>query len=208
MRTSEKTDQLYKAIFKSKTEYQKVLKSSTNPFHKSKYADLGAVLDAIEPALEANNLLIIQGGFDSHTAVTTRLVHADSDQWLEIDMSSPLKSEDPQGVGSAITYLRRYSIMSLFCLRAENDDDGNAGSGKGKTVPMNDKGKPIQSQNKDEKPLPQIKYGPMITDLLKQYNLTKDDAERITGHTTLQGLSNDDLFNAYNLLKRSVDKKK
>lgn len=116
---------------------QKVVENATknaaNPHLKNKYADLGAVLDAVKGPLNDNGFVILQhpatGGEKGTVTVATTLLHT-SGEWLAASVSMPLTKSDPQGVGSAITYARRYLLSALLSLTAE-DDDGNAASGVG-----------------------------------------------------------------------------
>lgn len=122
MRTSETTKELYKAIFQAKKQFNDIHKKAKNPHFKSNYADLNTILAAIEPSLEEAGLLLLQGCDGNVTSMITRLVHAESGEFVEIEMSAPLEKQNAQGVGSLQSYLRRYSLMALFCLRAEDDD--------------------------------------------------------------------------------------
>ena len=93
------------------------------------YADLATVLDVVQPVLAANGLGFAQFPCDSErgaVAVTTRLLHK-SGEWMESTVSMPSSGNGAQGVGSALTYCRRYSLMAVLGLAAE-DDDGQAAS--------------------------------------------------------------------------------
>lgn len=94
-----------------------------------RYADLPTVLDVVRPALSANGLAVMQFPceLDGHPAVTTLLAHT-SGEWVEaVALLRPVKS-DPQGIGSALTYMKRYSLLSLCGIAADDDDDGAAAS--------------------------------------------------------------------------------
>jgi hypothetical protein len=122
MRTSETTKELYKAIFQARKQFNDIHKKSKNPHFKSNYADLNTILADIEPSMEEAGLLLIQGSDGNVNSIITRLVHSESGEYVEIEMSAPLEKQNAQGVGSLQSYLRRYSLMALFCLRAEDDD--------------------------------------------------------------------------------------
>jgi len=130
---SDKIEALAAALVKAQGQTKAAVKDSENPFFKSRYADLGAVWDACRDALQANGLSVTQfpgiqeadGGVPLAT-VTTILLHS-SGQWLQGTAGAPLKSQDPQGVGSAITYLRRYALAAVMGI-VQEDDDGNAAS--------------------------------------------------------------------------------
>jgi hypothetical protein len=128
MKTSPETDKIYPAFLKMQRELGKAKKSADNPFFKSKYADLSSVQAACEDALALNGFFFTQGyGLEPVAHLYTRLVHSESGQWLESQVPLIVSKEDPQGVGSATTYFRRYSIVSMLNLEQE-DDDGNRAS--------------------------------------------------------------------------------
>lgn len=128
MKTSQETDKIYPAFAKMQRELGKAKKSADNPFFKSKYADLKSVMEACDDALIANGFSFSQGyGLEPVPHVYTRLIHAESGQWFESQVPLIVSKEDPQGVGSATTYFRRYSIVSMLNLEQE-DDDGNRAS--------------------------------------------------------------------------------
>lgn len=106
------------------------LKDSANPFFKSKYADLASVWDACRSALSENGLAVIQQAeADAEgVLVTTTLAHS-SGQWTRSTLRLIPKDGSPQGVGSAITYGRRYALAAAVGV-AQVDDDGNAASGR------------------------------------------------------------------------------
>lgn len=129
MRTSENLNELALALSKAQGQMESAKKDSTNPHFRSKYADLAAVVEAIKKPLAANGLSYLQGfGWDEHGAliVRTRLLHS-SGQWVESELRVRPVKDDPQGVGSAVSYGRRYALQSLVGLTAD-DDDGNASS--------------------------------------------------------------------------------
>lgn len=102
-------------------------KNAKNDHFKSRYADLGEVLDCIEGPLRDNGLVLTQTtAIDGdNTCLVTRVWHVESGEWLE--SCYPLKPDKagPQGLGSCVTYARRYSIKALFGMW-QVDDDGNA----------------------------------------------------------------------------------
>lgn len=114
------------ALFKFQQEVGKVKKDATNPFFKSKYATLSNVLEVIKGPLEKSNLVVVQSPTDCTTLVT-KIIHVESGELIESAYPlNPVKN-DPQGIGSAITYARRYALVSMLCLDVD-DDDGNAAS--------------------------------------------------------------------------------
>ena len=106
-------------------------KDAQNPHLKNKYASLAATLEAVIPPLNAAGVLFLQepeqlGTVDEITVVT-ELVHAESGEWKRCRLTLPVSKNDAQGVGSAITYARRYSAQCV-CGVAPEDDDGEAAS--------------------------------------------------------------------------------
>lgn len=102
-------------------------KSANNPHFKSKYADLGAVIDAIKPALVEQGLFFTQqpAQFDGAVAVETVLRHASGEAISLGTVVVPVNKNDAQAYGSALTYARRYGLVTAFGVPTE-DDDGNA----------------------------------------------------------------------------------
>lgn len=105
----------------------KALKQSQNPHFRSKYADLGNVMDACLPALNAEGIAVIQPLADDGMGgrmVVTKFIHA-SGESLECPIPLIIGKNDMQGLGSALTYARRYGLMALAGIAPE-DDDGNS----------------------------------------------------------------------------------
>lgn len=120
--------QLAAALAKARKKFKAVKKTSNNPFFKSKYADLAEVLDATTDFLSENELAVIQspGEFsENRITLTTLLVHS-SGEWVRAALRMPVGKPDAQGVGSAITYARRYAYSAIVNVASEADDDGNA----------------------------------------------------------------------------------
>lgn len=103
-----------------------VKKDSDNPFYHSKYASLDTILIAIDEPLSVAGLSFVQ--FPDGNGLTTILMHADSGEWIECGFTIPLAKNDPQGAGSALTYMRRYALGAILGLATESDDDGNVAS--------------------------------------------------------------------------------
>lgn len=115
------------ALAAAQAEMGKALKQSSNPHFKSKYADLSSVMDACLPALNANGIAVVQTLTETEMgsrAMVTVLIH-ESGEKVECPIPLILGKNDMQGLGSAITYARRYGLMSLAGIAPE-DDDGNA----------------------------------------------------------------------------------
>jgi hypothetical protein len=123
---------LYQALLKVQSKLGALKKDETNPYFKSKYVTLNAVREAILPVLTEAGIVLLQPITirDGKHYVVTTLVHAESGESISGETEVISKSyTDAQQVGSGISYARRYGLMSLLCLSAE-DDDGNSASGK------------------------------------------------------------------------------
>lgn len=123
--------QIAPAFIKAKREFGPALKVKTNPAFKSKYADLGACLDAVEDALLNNGIALMQETSEDETGVTVETVflHESGEQIRCGKLHVPASKQDPQGYGSALSYARRYSLMTA-CGIAQEDDDGQAAAKK------------------------------------------------------------------------------
>lgn len=138
MRTSEAINDIATALAKAQGAIEGAVKGKENPHFRSRYADLGAVWDACREHLSKNGIAVVQSvvhlrsseGGVLQSLMLTRLFH-NSGQWIE-DGGVPLilSKNDMQGLGSALTYSRRYGLMSMVGIAPE-DDDGNAASAKG-----------------------------------------------------------------------------
>lgn len=125
--------QIAPAFIKAKKAFAPALKDKNNPAFKSKYADLGACLDAVNDALLENGIALYQETFEDATGVTveTVLLHESGETIRGGKLHVPASKQDPQGYGSALTYARRYSLQAA-CGIAPEDDDGNAASAQKK----------------------------------------------------------------------------
>jgi hypothetical protein len=125
MRTSESIDQLAAAMSAAQGAIEDAVADSQNPHFRSSYADLSSVRAAIRKPLAANGLSIVQFPtmIDGRHALTTRLMHK-SGQWIEADAILNIDKPTMQGLGSAITYMRRYALAAVTGI-AQADDDGN-----------------------------------------------------------------------------------
>ena len=123
---SEQINEIATALAKAQGSIKGAIKDSANPHFKSKYADLASCWEACREPLSANGLAVVQmpGQADGVATITTLLTHA-SGQWMRSDVSVRPAKPDAQGLGSALTYLRRYSLTAMVGIAPE-DDDGNA----------------------------------------------------------------------------------
>lgn len=124
MEKSKEIKDLAKALSIFSQKVGKIKKEATNPFFKSKYATLSNILDVIEIPLFESGLAISQIPTDNNT-LTTILMHTDSGQYIQGAYAMNPVKNDPQGIGSAITYARRYALGAILGLNIDEDDDGN-----------------------------------------------------------------------------------
>ena len=131
MNQSESINELAAALAKAQAAIRPAVKDKTNPAFRSKYADLSAVWEACREALTSNGLSVVQFPVDAaepgRVALETTLLHT-SGQWLRASFSLPLAKNDPQGMGSGLSYARRYALAAVVGVVADEDDDGNAAS--------------------------------------------------------------------------------
>lgn len=136
---TESVKELYAAFIKAQAEFGSVIKDKANSHLKSHYATLASVVEAFRDALNKNGLSVLQPTIykDGMVFIVTTLIHT-SGQWLRSYYPVITQRSDPQGLGSGMTYARRYSLMALMGLAPEDDD------GEGATVDT-----PAQRRAKD-----------------------------------------------------------
>ena len=182
---SNEINEIVKALVKVQAEIKNPKKEANNPFFKSKYSTLDSVIETYKELCSKNDLVVMENPVSKVTesgktliGVEILLMHS-SGQFINFDpyLLSPVKN-DPQGVGSSITYARRYTLSSVFNIASEDDDDGNSASGNkiAKSATQAEIGnlkkeiiafsKSMNEQGKDVKP-EQIEQTLNITDYTK-----------------------------------------
>ncbi|CAB4131208.1 Essential recombination function protein [uncultured Caudovirales phage] len=127
---SDKVTHVLGKLAKARPSFQPVFKTERNEHFKSRYADLAGYLDAIRDGLAAFGLELIQAtrmAGDDGLILDTTLFDIDSGEYIGCEYPLRPEKPTPQGLGSAITYARRYSIAALLNL-AQEDDDGHQAS--------------------------------------------------------------------------------
>ena len=119
-------------LFDAQQEIGRVVKNAKNPHFNKTYADINAIVDAVEPILNKNGLMLIQPIEEG--VVKTKIVNVESGETIESSMPLSMNGT-PQAMGSQITYYRRYTLQSLLCLQVE-DDDANQASTPPKATPQ------------------------------------------------------------------------
>ena len=151
MRTSEKNEQIIKAVVGMQADMVNVKKNAMNPFTSNFYADLGRALETVRPVLAKHKLAVIQTTDKDYTftipdkvrahigdpeappatvetlkwnvlTVSTRLVH-ESGEWVETSMAEKVDGYNAQQIGSLITYFRRYQLLAVCGTAPEDEDD-------------------------------------------------------------------------------------
>lgn len=130
---SQETSKLAKALIAVQRDLCPAMKDAKNPFVNSHYASLNSVMQSCREALLQNGIWLTQlpvpapvelGG--GYIGLVTKLTHAESGQWQSSFIVAPLPKNDPQGMGSALTYCRRYALTAMLGIVTEDDDGEGA----------------------------------------------------------------------------------
>lgn len=171
---SENISELVTALAKAQGAIENATKASVNPHFKSNYADLASIREAIRAPLSENGLSIVQGlrTVQGALEVETVLFH-NSGQSIREVLTVPLGRPDPQSMGSAATYGRRYALMALLGLASE-DDDGNAATAaaNGSKRPPEPVG-PISPAQVDEIKMDIVRSGADLPRFLKTFGIER-----------------------------------
>lgn len=138
---SDQINELATALAKAQSEIGSVHKDQDNPYFRSKFASLSTVWETVKPALTKHGISIVQmpGSDERGYFVQTQLMHG-SGQWIRSTTYMKPAKEDPQGIGSLISYARRYALMAMV-MACPDDDDGEAAMGRSSNAPQ----KPVES---------------------------------------------------------------
>ena len=156
--------ELAKALCNVQRQLQPAMKDANNPFTKSNYATLKSVMESCRDALLDNGIWLCQYPVPVDTpgciGLATKLTHAESGQWQSSLAVVPLPKADPQGMGSALTYARRYTLTAMLGMITE-DDDGEAARIDQKTTTRARRGAHVPPTNK-------TRHAPSQDDATKQ----------------------------------------
>lgn len=174
---SENLNELFSALAKAQGKIQPACKDKSNPFFKSKYADLSSVWDACRDPLSENGLSLVQfPQTRSDGLFLISILGHSSGQWMKSEVQIPLVKNDPQSIGSAITYFRRYSLSALVGVAPE-DDDGEKAQAAYRQKTVNIQNIPTKISKQQAEDLNHIldecddKYKSWVLDhMKKQYN--------------------------------------
>ena len=184
-----------------------VVKNSTNKTFSSAYADLGSVIEAIKSHLNKAGIAVIQSptlpDVQGNVCLTTRLIH-ETGEWMEDTCSTPMTHLDPQGFGSAVSYLRRYALSAMMGLY-QADDDGAAATGgraevKEETTASNEASSldSAVNQNESEVMSPHVKKRvDSWLNTIKNATLERLELSHASVKTTFSGLAFDIVNKAF-----------
>lgn len=197
MEKSESIKNIADALIVFQSKVDKIKKDSSNPFFKSKYASLSTIQNEIQLPLAEAGLCYTQMP-ESDNNLTTLLIHGKSGEYFQSTLQMHPVKTDPQSLGSAITYGKRYALVAILGLNIDDgDDDGNDASDKG-----NDKEPTIEKPKSESNPTglaskrtknwlnqktsewtEAIKYlqtdGASIEKIEKKYNISKANKEKL-----------------------------
>lgn len=173
MEQSETIGKISEALSKAQGSIKHATFDSTNPHFKSKYASLSAVMDSCKQPLSDNGIAIIQGAsvVEKRLLISTMLAHT-SGEWIRDSLSIALEKDTAQGIGSAITYGRRYALSAIVGIVADEDDDGNAASTRQNARNAKTETKPKPQVEEKPKPLTGVSAAEdvkKIRELAQQY---------------------------------------
>lgn len=153
MNRSDTIASLAAALVAAQAEIENASKNAKNDHFRNRYADLAEVLNTVRPVFAKNGIAIIQSPtLDGNVvSVETMLMHS-SGEWISDSCSTPVSKNDAQGIGSAITYMRRYSLAA-FAGVAQEDDDGNGATGAGQKQAPKPRQQPAPQQPTGKKPM-------------------------------------------------------
>lgn len=196
MTHSESIAKIASAIVKAQGELNTVAKDATNPHYRSRYATLHGIVQSTRETLRKHGLAVVQtfGQTDgTYIDLTTTLLH-ESGEWMSGILTVRPAKPDPQGLGSAATYARRYALSAILGIVTDDDDDGNIASApqvdrglQGKSESVDDKAwlnAVDKKGNLTEKGYEVVKFlsdneGKTLADIRKKYKVSTTDAEAI-----------------------------
>ena len=160
---------IYQKLHLAKQSMGKVIKNATNPHFKRSYADINSIIETVEPILMDCGLILMQPVKDDK--VYTIIIDIENGDRFESYMTLP-PITDAQKLGSAVTYFRRYTLVSLLSLQAVDDD--------GETASKAPKAKPTLDGERWDKALNAVKAGKFTPEQIKEmYNLTKEQEAQL-----------------------------
>ena len=149
MNKSDTIGQLALALSKAQGQMKFAAKDANNPFFKSKYADLASVIEAIKVPLSANGIAFVQAtDFEDNAVIVETILLHESGEWISGKLRMQPTKNDPQGVGSAVTYAKRYGLQAIAGVPSD-DDDGNAATHQSAPAAKPAPAKPMHAKVKE-----------------------------------------------------------
>ncbi|AKS69268.1 single-stranded DNA-binding protein [Staphylococcus schleiferi] len=189
MNKSESVVEINKAMVAFRKEVKQPIKDKNNPFFKSKYVPLENVVEAIDEAATPHGLSYTQWALndsDGRVGVATMLMH-ESGEYIEYDpVFMNAEKNTPQGAGSLISYLKRYSLSAIFGITSDQDDDGNVASGKQVKSEHKASAKAVGTLKEE-----MLKFSELMQSLGKQVSVS--DVQQKLGINDMQTLSNNQI---------------
>ncbi|EJO7153741.1 ERF family protein [Staphylococcus pseudintermedius] len=189
MNKSESVVEINKAMVAFRKEVKQPLKDKNNPFFKSKYVPLENVVEAIDEAATPHGLSYTQWALndkDGRVGVATMLMH-ESGEYIEYDpVFMNAEKNTPQGAGSLISYLKRYSLSAIFGITSDQDDDGNIASGKQAKSEPKASAKAVGTLKEE-----MLKFSELMQSLGKQVGVS--DVQQKLGINDMQALSDNQI---------------
>lgn len=164
-----KQQSINEKLFALQQEIGAISKDANNPFYKSKYFDINSLLKQLQPLLKKHKLLLIQP--IEEDMVYSKILCIEGTGGVISGLKLP-ELNDPQKLGSAITYYRRYTLQSLLALQAE-DDDGNVASGKTSSAIPNDRKWLNQNTPEYTKAIEYLQGGGTMDSIKAKYKVSK-----------------------------------
>ena len=160
MNKSESICELAQALADFQAEMPTVGQDASNPFYGSSYATLGHIIKTVSPILSKHGLSVSQV-LDGRGGVSTILMHV-SGEYVQGTVELTPEKDTPQGIGSAITYARRYSYASILGLVTDKDDDGNAATPSASPKSQEATAKPVGEGQEDKDDRHRIEVKDMV----------------------------------------------
>lgn len=171
MEKSTNISNLTKALAQFHALVGKIGKDAKNPFFKSNYASLPHILTEVSDPLQQAGLVITQ--FPDGDALTTMLIHAESGEYIASSYTMPVaKANDPQALGSAISYARRYSVSSILSLKIDDDDAEGAMKAVRQPQQAEDARPWLNKGEALDKAMDYLRKGGNIPEIEKKYRLS------------------------------------
>lgn len=218
MEKSESIVEINKALVSFRKELKQPTKDANNPFFKSSYTTLDKVIEAIDETAPKHGLSFIQYPVSKESGeigMVTMLLH-ESGEMMKFDpvFMKPEKNT-PQAAGSVISYLRRYTISSIFGITSDEDDDGNQATGNGNNnqrkqhnqLPVQDKGKValVQQNAKDLADIINAQDGTDQSNPMTQQKIIDTYIKKI-GISNIGQATNEQLITITQYIKKNIEK--